>query len=371
MSQLTLGLLLISLACTLGWIIIFFLFRKTFVLRAGTLIAIAIVITANLSYFIGVRGLHHMIWTAPVCLFAVLVVMYTLSIKVKSPIKELTALITLISQKNLDVKVDNKLLNSKYEIKDLADAVNTLLTSQQHMINNLKRGSEKLLDSSNRVNDSSKSTKEGSQKQAISMEQILSSINNINKVVQNNSQNIIKSNTISQDSYSLLRSLNITVQDSVKLMNNIYKEIESVTGLSSQIKLLGLNASIEASGAGELGKGFSVLAKEVSYLAESSGQSSSKITDLIHGGVIQIENLKNKQEEVTKRMKESSKLLSNVAIATKEIDRDGMLIGNSVKSLVETVQVNANKSEHMSEVADGILELSKQLSNIVEKFKLN
>src|SRR3989338_4864662 len=57
--------------------------------------------------------------------------------------------------------------------------------------------------------------------------------------------------------------------------------VASVGDLAEQSNLLGVNASIEAVKAGEIGKGFSVVAQEVKALAEQSKQATTQVRGIL------------------------------------------------------------------------------------------
>ena len=61
-------------------------------------------------------------------------------------------------------------------------------------------------------------------------------------------------------------------------MNSI---VELIGGITNQTSLLALNASIEAARAGEAGRGFSVVATEISGMATRTKEATVHITELI------------------------------------------------------------------------------------------
>lgn len=111
---------------------------------------------------------------------------------------------------------------------------------------------------------------------------------------------------IENDSLKLSENLNIII-DKVEQTSNNIKESSGVVGLikniSSQINMLGLNASIEAARAREQGRGFSVVAQEMRKLSLVSGDSSKKIFSYL-------EEMKNSIEVI----QNSINLLGNIAI---------------------------------------------------------
>lgn len=87
-----------------------------------------------------------------------------------------------------------------------------------------------------------------------------------------------------QDSIKRVSTLAKTFDNISKLAENTASEVASTTGtvkviqdIAMNTKILGFNASIEASRAKESGKGFGVIAQEVRNLAETSKVSADKI----------------------------------------------------------------------------------------------
>lgn len=74
--------------------------------------------------------------------------------------------------------------------------------------------------------------------------------------------------------------LEIEIQGVDQLTGEIGKIMESIAQVARKIKMIGLNASIEAARLGEAGKGFMVVAREIQNLSEATTSTTSEVTDL-------------------------------------------------------------------------------------------
>ena len=64
-------------------------------------------------------------------------------------------------------------------------------------------------------------------------------------------------------------------------MQEMHSIVEIISKIANQTSLLALNASIEAARAGEAGRGFSVVAKEISGMATQTKDATGNIAELI------------------------------------------------------------------------------------------
>ncbi|WP_338452397.1 methyl-accepting chemotaxis protein [Niallia oryzisoli] len=99
---------------------------------------------------------------------------------------------------------------------------------------------------------------------------------------------------------SQLNNDSIMLQGKADEINNKFKTtnqiLDSIKSISSQTRLIGLNAAIEAARIGEVGKGFGVVANEIRKLSGHSNDASVEIEKTLRE--LQI-NLQNITEEVT------------------------------------------------------------------------
>ncbi|MDP4178931.1 MAG: methyl-accepting chemotaxis protein [Bacillota bacterium] len=138
-----------------------------------------------------------------------------------------------------------------------------------------------------------------------STESLFSAVEQINASIQE----------FSQDSGKLHSKINDIAESVKQTENNIQQNaeiIKLIQNIANKSNLLGLNAAIEASRAGEFGKGFSVVAAEMrklAYISKDSAQTVSK--DLL--------SMKESMESMLKMVNEIIELSENQTITSKEI----------------------------------------------------
>ena len=117
----------------------------------------------------------------------------------------------------------------------------------------------------------------------------------------------------------------MAMKDISEASEEIKKIVKALDDITSETSLLSLNASIEAARAGEAGRGFAIVAENVSKLAEQSSKSTDIITHLVENAlecVLRgtqivndaaeslngIANYTNTVEEIIGKLNEQSKL---------------------------------------------------------------
>lgn len=113
-------------------------------------------------------------------------------------------------------------------------------------------------------------------------------------------------------------SLNSNIKLVTELTFKINEVLDSIKSIASQVKMLGLNASIEASRAGEAGKGFSVVASEIKKLAESSRETANLISKLTNKIQSSIDDTLANSTTTLETTKEQSKAMEEVSNTIQE-----------------------------------------------------
>ena len=172
------------------------------------------------------------------------------------------------------------------------------------------------------------------------------------------------------------------VIDAMKKIDNSAKQIANIIGvidgIAFQTNVLALNASVEAARAGDMGRGFSVVAAEVRTLATRAADAAKEIKKLIETSSQQV-SLGSKlvgqagdtMIEVVTSVKGVTALMGEISDAITDQSSAVSDIGSSVVQIDDVTQQNAALVEQMAAAASSLTSQAEALVEVVSQFRLN
>ena len=150
----------------------------------------------------------------------------------------------------------------------------------------------------------------------------------------------------------------LELENSTRQMQSI---VDLINNVADQTSLLALNASIEAARAGEAGRGFSVVATEISNLANQTQNATGDINELISG-------IDQKLLDVDKAIKafiEGSRRQHDATIETvKSLD----IIKTDSKDIEDSTGGLSESVTNLAEANKNIIDAVQNISAIMEEF---
>jgi methyl-accepting chemotaxis protein len=344
---------------------------------------------------------------------------YIIAHRIAGSIKFSSSFLKILSTGDFTKQIPKKYLHFKDETGDMANSMNIMQQSVSHMLETFKENSQsidtesstlsvvsqKMAYSSNNVSDTIQEIANGISNQAGDLINITNGLNmfsnqlqNIVDDIRNINLNTLEMNNVANDSNSnmglLVESVNSisssfeNFSGKILTFGNDIKEVNKIIGLINNIadktNLLALNASIEATAAGNAGRGFTVVADEIRKLAEQTKDSSKNITQLIgkisNGTGAVIVNSNNMKEEFSVQMNVINKTINSfdkmiavinevipkiqsVNSAAANINEDKGIILKKVESVSSIAQEISASSEEITASAEEMSSLSEKVAS--------
>lgn len=172
---------------------------------------------------------------------------------------------------------------------------------------------------------------------------------------------------IAKDQMNNIEKIVIKLDGVIKILgqrsNEIGQIVEAISGIAEQTNLLALNAAIEAARAGEQGRGFAVVAEEVRKLAESSKQSTGKISTLISQIQYDTENAVSAMNEGTKQVRIGKQAVEIVGESFEDISKLVQEITSQIQEVATASESIASGNQQVVSSMEKVDEISKDVSS--------
>ncbi len=139
--------------------------------------------------------------------------------------------------------------------------------------------------------------------------------------------------------------------------------VELINDIAEQTNILALNASIQASMAGESGRGFAVVADEVQRLAERAGHATRQIEVLVRTIQSDTNEAVVSMERTTTDVVGGALLAENAGAALGEIEDVSNQIAQLVQNISASARQQAATSSHISRTMQVLREISQQTAD--------
>lgn len=270
------------------------------------------------------------------------------------------------------------------DFNQLSDSVNHIQVILRGLIREVQETAATVGVGAGELADAADALAAGTVTQASSIHQLVTNVEDITECIVRNSENEENVEERLQELDALIIHGNNEMEhlcEVVSQVENMSSDIQNIVGtiesIAFQINILALNASVEATRAGDSGRGFAVVADEVGNLAAKTTESSKQTAELIMNCLKQIESAMDCADSTSKCLKdivENSEKIStafkNISADTKEQADKSSHIKLEISSISDVVQTNTATAEETAAATQELSEQAKSLSKMISQFRV-
>ena len=327
---------------------------------------------------------------------------------VQQSIEELIGEMDRIAAGNLGVSADVK----EDITGSIAGGVNNMTEQLRLIVQQVQNATYMVTSSADEIADQSTKLSQENDEQASQIENTSSEVLQITGEFQNVAAKTRESVQVAQQARETANKGYQAVTDTVQGMDRIRDQVQAtskrikrlgessqevgeivqlISDIADRTSILALNASIQASMAGDAGQGFAVVAEEVERLAERSTDATKQISSLIKAIQTGTSEAIADMEEATREVVEGSQLATQAGQTLAEINEVSQQLETSIKQVSDsaleqaeaatriastmneissTTKQSAEKSRSATEQVSALATLAGQLGDSVSRFSL-
>lgn len=263
----------------------------------------------------------------------------------------------------------------------ISDSFNHMIYQLRQLVLNVQKATLYVNSSVNEIQQNTEILTQGSVSQA---EQVLDSAAALDEMavsIQQVSENAALSATVASQSLNSAKNGSLAVQNTIQVISHMGNKIQEtsnhikslekhsqdvgeivnlIADISDRTSILALNASIEASLAGNAGSGFEIVAHEVERLSVRASEATKKIHVLVNTIQDEIKKAMIAMEESTFEVSRGSKVADEAGQALREIETVSSRLADLIQSISMSATQQARGSENLSQAMNEIANITKK-----------
>jgi len=349
-------------------------------------------------------GVFFILLTLMICLI------FSLRALILKPLLKTSKVARQLSDFDLTVSMK---ANTQDEIGRLFLAINEMVRSFKKVVSLVQHSGQRVFSSASELSVSAKLQEATMANQVESADNAVKSIEDISNVAAELVQTMRQVSSMSQETTEYanrgqsdlfrmeeaMRSMenaSISISEKLEVINEkaetITTVVTTINKVSEQTNLLSLNASIEAEKAGEYGRGFSVVAREIRRLADQTAVSTLNIERMVQemqlavsSGIMEMDKfvteVQRSSEDVGKISMQLTLIIDQVQALSPNFENVNVAMGNQSENAQKITNVMENLSEEMLRTKDSLHETyaaieqlneaARDLQDEVSQFKVN
>ena len=253
-----------------------------------------------------------------------------------------------------------KITDTSMSMREKTSSVNMI---SLELLNNAEKQSKEISETGSSVIDISKAVKEISNKTFKGAEQAMESA----KISSKGAEQVF-------ESIETMQSINKNILETAHLMKKVSdssKQISEIVSLLSDIteetNILALNATVQASKAGESGKGFKVVADSIQELADTAADATRRVGALISAVQTDIQSVSSSVEVTAQEVSKGVQLSEYAGESLNMIKAVSNELAKAIEDVSSEALKHAKVSEQISKNMEVILDATEKAKSSTEK----
>ena len=251
----------------------------------------------------------------------------------------------------------------------IADSINYTIEELNSLVEDVNQASTQVATAATQAQQVSTKLLNAAQQQSQKIEESTIAVLGMAESISNVSETASESAKVAKKSLETAEKGTIAVRDSkrIKRLGESSQEIGEIIALISDIteqtNVLALNAAIQATAAGEAGRGFTVIAQEVQRLAERSAGATKQIGTLVKTIQGDTKDTIAAMEKSTSGVAEGAKRSDIAGQALEEIEEVSKHLAQLVTGIFDNTQAQAQVADKVVQNMEEILSITRQTTD--------